>query len=61
MPLIKGKSDRAIRCNIRRLVGEGYPQSQAIAIAFRNAGRGRKRVGRRKKKNRARKHTRRSR
>lgn len=38
MPLKKGSSDDAVRANIRKLVREGYPQQQAIAIALRQAG-----------------------
>jgi len=38
MPLKKGSSDDVVRANIRKLVREGYPQQQAIAIALRQAG-----------------------
>lgn len=34
MPLKSGKSDRVVSQNIRRLVAEGYPQRQAVAIAL---------------------------
>jgi hypothetical protein len=39
MPLRKGKSSKVVSENIRMLVNEGRPQSQAIAIAMRSAGR----------------------
>lgn len=39
MPLSKGKSDKAVSQNISKLVHEGRPQKQAIAIAMRQAGR----------------------
>ena len=38
MPLAKGGSKKVISQNISRLVREGYPQDQAIAIAFNKAG-----------------------
>ncbi len=36
-PLRKGKSKAAIAANIRKLIREGRPQKQAIAIALRTA------------------------
>jgi hypothetical protein len=39
MPLFKGKSDKAVSKNITKLVHEGRPQKQAIAISLRQAGR----------------------
>jgi len=42
MPLKAGSSDEVVRENIRKLVREGYPTKQAVAIAYKNAGRARK-------------------
>jgi hypothetical protein len=42
MPCEKGKSSKAISENIRRLVHKGYPQKQAIAIAYSGSGLSRK-------------------
>lgn len=42
MPLKKGKSDESVAENIKRLIKEGYPQKQAVAIAYREAGRSKK-------------------
>jgi hypothetical protein len=42
MPLQKGSSDKTVSENIKRLMDEGYPQDQAIAIAMREAGRSKK-------------------
>jgi hypothetical protein len=38
MPLIKGKSKKAIGMNISELMSTGRPQKQAIAIAMNTAG-----------------------
>ena len=48
MPLKKGKSKAAVSANIARLVKEGYPQKQAIAIAMRTAGIARRKTKKRK-------------
>jgi hypothetical protein len=42
MPLKKGKTDEDVKANIRKLVREGYPRDQAVAIALRQAGRSRR-------------------
>lgn len=38
MPLKRGKSQKTISSNIRKLRHEGYPQDQSIAIAENKAG-----------------------
>lgn len=45
MPLAKGKSDKVISANISELVRSGRPREQAVAIALRQAGRPKKKIG----------------
>lgn len=42
MPLMKGKSDKVVSHNISKLIKEGRPRAQAIAISLSNAFRGKK-------------------
>ena len=42
MPLVKGKSKKAVSSNIRTEMNAGKPQKQAIAIALSVAGKSRK-------------------
>jgi len=42
MPLQSGKSKDVVAANIKKLMEEGYPQKQAIAIAMSKAGRKKK-------------------
>ena len=42
MPLVKGKSDKAVSKNIKTEMAAGKPQKQAIAIALSVAGKSKK-------------------
>lgn len=44
MPLEKGSSRKAISDNISELRKNGHPEDQSIAIAYKEAGKGRKEV-----------------
>ena len=50
MPLKKGKSDKVVSSNVKKLMDEGMPQKQAIAISLTEAGKSRKTKGKAKTK-----------
>lgn len=50
MPLRKGKSKAVVSRNIATLIREGRPVKQAVAIAFRVAGKSRTKVKRKRAK-----------
>lgn len=49
MPLKKGKSQATVSTNIGTLMGEGFPQRQAIAIALSKAGKSKSKPKKKKK------------
>ena len=42
MPLKKGSSDKVVSSNIKKLMDEGYPQAQSVAISLEKAGKSKK-------------------
>lgn len=50
MPLMKEKSKKAQSSNIKKLMEEGYPQKQAVAISYSVMGESKKKKSESKKK-----------
>jgi hypothetical protein len=40
MPLASGSGNKVMSSNIKKLMDEGYPQKQAVAISYSQAGKG---------------------
>ena len=49
MPLKKGRQPKTITGNIRQLIQEGYPRSQAVAKSLSKAGKKKKKTRRKTK------------
>ncbi len=58
MPLKRGSSQATISKNIGQLIEEGYPRNQAVAIAYRKAGKSRSKARRKPARKRTRKASR---
>jgi hypothetical protein len=50
VPLKSGSSKKVISSNIGELMNSGRPQKQAVAIAYNNAGKSKKKVQKKKPK-----------
>lgn len=42
MPLYQGQSKGTLKRNIKQLIKDGYPQKQAVAIAYSKSGEAKK-------------------